>query len=45
MGAHEHVQREHGADLDPDQKRHLKTGFARGYELVPMTGIMSTTTQ
>ena len=38
VSAHEHVLREHGSDLDPDQARHLKTGFARGFELVPMTG-------
>ena len=38
VAAHEYVLREHGAKLDPDQERHLKSGFARGFELVPNTG-------
>ncbi len=38
LAAHEHVLREHGHDLDPDQKKHLRTGFVRGWELVPNTG-------
>jgi len=38
INAHDYVLREHGFELDPDQKRHLKSGFARGFELVPMTG-------
>ncbi len=40
VNAHDYVLREHGSELDPDQKRHLKSGFARGFELVPMTGRM-----
>lgn len=38
INAHEYVLREHGAELDPDQKKRLKSGFARGFELVPATG-------
>ena len=38
VSAHEYVLEKHGADLNPDQNRHLKTGFARGFELVPNTG-------
>jgi type I restriction enzyme M protein len=38
VAAHEYVLEEHGAELDPDQKRHLKSGLARGFELVPATG-------
>jgi type I restriction enzyme M protein len=40
--AHEHVLKEYGSELDPDQNRHLKSGFACGYELVPMTGRLCT---
>lgn len=38
VAAHDFVLREHGGRLDPDQARHLKSGFARGFELVPETG-------
>ncbi len=38
VASHEYVLREHGAELDPDQKKHLKSGLARGFELVPGTG-------
>ncbi|MDP8973332.1 MAG: type I restriction-modification system subunit M [Actinomycetota bacterium] len=38
VAAHDYVLREHGAALDPDEQRHLKGGFARGFELVPETG-------
>ena len=38
VAAHEYVLTQHGAELDPDQNRHLKSGFARGFELVPETG-------
>ena len=38
VAAHEHVLTHHGAELDPDQNQHLKSGFARGFELVPETG-------
>ena len=29
--------RHQGKDLDPDQKKHLKRGFVKGWELVPNT--------
>jgi type I restriction enzyme M protein len=38
VAAHEYVLTQYGAELDPDQNRHLKSGFARGFELVPETG-------
>ena len=44
LAAHDYVVREHGKDLDPDQKRHLQDGFVHGWELVPATarlGIMN----
>src|SRR4051812_8368440 len=37
LASHDHVVRHHGTSLDPDQKKHLKRGFARGWELVPNT--------
>ncbi len=37
LAAHEHVVREHGSALDPDQKAHLRTSFAQGWEIVPAT--------
>lgn len=37
LAAHDWVSRRHAADLDPDQKKHLRTRFARGWELVPGT--------
>ena len=37
LAAHEYVVREHGSTLDPDQKNHLRTGFAHGWEIVPAT--------
>jgi len=37
LAAHDYVVRHEGRDLDPDQKKHLKRGFARGWELVPNT--------
>src|SRR4051812_22615635 len=37
LASHDHVVRHHGTSLDPDQKKHLKHGFARGWELVPNT--------
>jgi type I restriction enzyme M protein len=42
--AYDHVIHEYGKDLDKDQKRHMRTKFARGSELVPNTarlGIMN----
>jgi type I restriction enzyme M protein len=36
--AHKYVIDRHGRDLDPDQKRHLRRDFVRGWELVPNTG-------
>jgi len=37
LAAHDYVVREHGQDLDPDQKKHLKEGFIRGADIVPAT--------
>ncbi len=37
LAAHEWVSRHHGAALDPDQKKHLRTALVRGWELVPAT--------
>ena len=37
LAAHDHVVREHGSALDPDQKAHLRTSFAQGWEIVPAT--------
>lgn len=44
VAAHDYVIKEHGKNLDPDQKKHLREGFVRGWELVPNTarlGIMN----
>ena len=35
LAAHDYVLQHHGKDLDPDQKKHLRRGFVRGWELVP----------
>ena len=37
LAAHDHILRDHGKSLNPDQKRHLRDGFVRGWELVPAT--------
>ncbi|CAJ3666751.1 adenine-specific DNA-methyltransferase [Burkholderia pseudomallei] len=37
MQAIDYVNRHYGADLDPDQKKHLRNGFVQGGELVPAT--------
>src|SRR3954469_17316528 len=37
LGAYDHVVRHHGKELVSDQKKHLRTKFARGWELVPNT--------
>ncbi|MCX7012856.1 MAG: class I SAM-dependent DNA methyltransferase [Candidatus Sumerlaeota bacterium] len=37
LAAHDYVLRERGRSLDPDQKRHLRSAFIRGWELVPAT--------
>src|SRR3954453_9525252 len=37
LAAHDHVLQKYGKDLDPDQKKHLRPGFVRGWELVPNT--------
>lgn len=37
VAAYEYVVRHYGNRLDPDQKRHLRTSFVRGWELVPAT--------
>jgi type I restriction enzyme M protein len=44
LQALDYVVRHHGDKLDPDEKKHLKHGFANGMELVPNTarlGIMN----
>jgi type I restriction enzyme M protein len=38
LAAHSYVSRHFGSQLDPDQKKHLRTGFVSGWELVPATG-------
>ncbi len=38
LAAHDYVLRHYGNTLDPDEKRHLRGGFVRGWELVPNTG-------
>jgi type I restriction enzyme M protein len=38
LAAHEHVVRTHGKTLDPEQKKHIRTGLVQGQELVPGTG-------
>ena len=35
--AHAYVAHRYGRKLDPDQKKHLRTRFVRGWELVPAT--------
>jgi len=37
LTALDYVIREHGSELDPDQKKHLKEDFVHGWELVPAT--------
>jgi type I restriction enzyme M protein len=37
LAAHKYVVDNFGGDLDPDQKKHLKTAFAKGWELVAAT--------
>lgn len=37
LAAHDYVVQHEGRDLDPDQKKHLKRGFVKGWELVPNT--------
>ena len=37
LAAHDSVSRKHGASLDPAQKKHLRTNFVHGWELVPGT--------
>ncbi|MEI7866940.1 MAG: class I SAM-dependent DNA methyltransferase [Candidatus Methylumidiphilus sp.] len=38
LAAHSYISRHFGRALDPDQKRHLRSGFVQGWELVPATG-------
>jgi type I restriction enzyme M protein len=38
LSAFDHVTEEYGRELDPDQKKHLRTDFVHGWELVPQTG-------
>jgi type I restriction enzyme M protein len=42
LAAHDHVLREHGSTLDPDQKRHLRREFVQGMDIVPATCMAST---
>jgi type I restriction enzyme M protein len=37
LGAYNYVVTEHGKELDRDQKKHLRTKFVKGWELVPNT--------
>lgn len=37
LAAHQHVVDHFGSDLDPDQKKHLRTRFVKGWELVAAT--------
>jgi type I restriction enzyme M protein len=37
LGAYSYVVDRHGKELDKDQKRHLRTKFVKGWELVPNT--------
>ena len=37
LAAHEYVTSRYGRKLDPDQKKHLRTSFVHGTELVPAT--------
>ena len=38
LAAHDYVLKNHGAKLDPDQKKHLRKNFVKGWEIVPNTG-------
>ena len=37
LAAHDSVVKQHGKTLDKDQKKHLRTKFVKGWELVPNT--------
>lgn len=37
LAPYDYVIRHHGKDLDKDQKKHLRTAFVKGWELVPNT--------
>jgi len=37
LAAHDYVTKHHGSKLDPDQKKHLRTEFVKGWELVAAT--------
>lgn len=37
LGAQAHVLKKYGSTLDPDQKKHMRRGFIRGWEIVPNT--------
>ena len=37
LAAYDYVVRHQGKDLDPDEKKHMKRGFVKGWELVPNT--------
>jgi type I restriction enzyme M protein len=41
LAAHHYVLQKFGKSLDPDQKKHLRRGFVRGWELVPNTARLS----
>jgi len=38
LAAHDYVVGRYGSELNPDQTRHLRHDFVRGWELVPNTG-------
>ncbi|MEX2214987.1 MAG: class I SAM-dependent DNA methyltransferase [Phycisphaeraceae bacterium] len=37
LAAHDYVTKHHGSKLDPDQKKHLRKEFVKGWELVAAT--------
>ena len=37
LNAYNHVIDNHGSDLNPDQKKHLKNSFVQGWDIVPAT--------
>lgn len=37
LASHNYVSKQYGRSLDPDQKKHLRAKFVKGWELVPAT--------
>ena len=42
LGAHAYVAKRYAKELDRDQKKHLRTAFVKGWELVPNTARLCT---